>query len=257
MIKFSPMRGIFAFVVLLGLISPFAKVVPFNMWFLMGAFAAGGYAIGVWTFQGLKDKNRTVVFMKDSIRKSQATDSVVSTVEDEASKLPGLVAIPFGGFTTDILGVADKSVAIVPKSSVHVLSPQTLLVYAHTTLLKSPKLLKSVASWVAKAVESNTFVSFSTGKHTRSEARIGLLDGLHESVTTEVMAAHDRAINRAGINELLMETAEGGYDAKQDEMVRMVKKLRKKSPMEKAASFVFGDVKTETEASRPNQREPQ
>ena len=257
MIHFNPMKGIFIFVVLIALISPFAKVVPFNMWFLMGSFAAGAYAIGVWTFQGLKDKNRTVVFMKDSIRKSQATDAMVSTSEDQSSKLPGLVAIPFSGFTTDILGVADKSVAIVPKSAVESLSPTTLLIYAHTTLLKSPKLLKSVASWVSKAVESNTFVSFSTGKHTRSEARIGLLDGLHERVTTEVMAAHDRAINRAGINELLMETAEGGYDAKQAEMVRMIKKLKKSTPGEKAKAFIFGEAKTETEASRPNQREPQ
>ena len=47
------------------------------------------------------------------------------------------------------------------------------------------------------------------------------------------------------------------FEADGGTVVRMIKKLKKSTPGEKAKAFIFGEAKTETEASRPNQREPQ
>jgi hypothetical protein len=255
---FKPLYGIMFFVALMLVITPWARIYPTNVFFIMSIVAVASYASGVWIMIALRDSGGTVIFMKDSVRKSRANDAISKTTETATARLPGLAMQPFGGFIvkTPPIGVADKSMALIPDSSIEQLSDQTTLVYSPTSPLKNARALKSVSSFFAKSAEAHPFLSFSMEKKSTSEVRIGLLNGLIEPITTEQLMDQERLINGHGSLVDLIENSEGGEDSNREAIQKMVKVMKKQTPSEKARSWVFGEPKPDYQVDRPSQREP-
>jgi hypothetical protein len=253
----NPIYALIGFIALLLLITPFSKVYQVNVLFTISLVAAASYAAGVWIVIALRDKGDTVIFMKDSVRKSKAMGVIAETGETSTGRLPGLSALPYGGFTATAVNVADKNLAVIPTSSIEQLSPSTTLVYAPTSPLKNARLLKSIMAFFAKTADVHSFLSFSTDRKSRSEVRFGFLNGLVTPITTEALMEQERMINSKGSLVDMLERAEGGEDSNQEELQRMIRTVKKQTPMEKAKSILFGARKTETQSDRPTQREPQ
>lgn len=255
---FKPIYALIGFMVLVLLITPFARVYAVNILFLLSLIAAVSYASGIWALIALRDKGGTVIFMKDGLRKSRAMREISKSSETEASLLPGLAALPYGGFIASAapVNVADKSLAIVPSSAIEELSSETTLIYSPTSPLKNPRVLKGIMPFIAKGADVHSFLSFSTDRKSRSEVRFGLLNGLTTPITTEKLLEQERLINSHGELVDMLERSEGGEDTNREELARMIRTVKKKTPAEKAKSFIFGTPKTDAQSDRPSQREP-
>jgi hypothetical protein len=225
--------------------------------FTFSLIAAASYASGVWIIVALRDKGGTMIFMKDSVRKSRATKTISKTGETNTGRLPGLSAMPYGGFIATGINVADLNLAVLPTSSIEELSPETTLIYSPTSPLKNARLLKSVMTFFAKSADAHSFLSFSTDRKSRSEVRFGLLNGLISPISTEALMEQERFINSKGGLVDALERAEGGEDTNREELARMIRTVKKKTPLDRAKSIIFGDRKSESQSERPNQREPQ
>lgn len=253
----KPIYGIIALIGFLLILTPFARVYDVNLVFAFAVFAASSYAAGVWIVIALRDKGGTVIFMKDSVRKSRLANVIAKSGETTTGRLPGLAAIPYGGFLAPVISVADVNLGVVPASSIEDLSSDTTLVYSPTTPLKSARSLKSVMAFFSKSASVHTFLSFSDSRKSRSEARFGLLNGLISTITTDALMEQERLINRSGGIVDMLERAEQGEDANIEELQRMIKVAKKTAPLDKAKTFFFGGKQTESQSDRPSQREPQ
>jgi len=253
----NPVYGLIGFIALLLLITPFSRVYQVNVLFTISLIASASYASGVWIVAALRDRGDTVIFMKDSVRKSRATGTISESGETSTGRLPGLIALPYGGFIATAVNVADKNLAVVPASSIEVLSPSTTLVYCPTSPLKNARELKSIMTFFAKSADVHGFLSFSTDRKSRSEVRFGLFNGLVTPITTENLMDQERMINSKGGIVDMLERSEGGEDSNREELQRMIRTVKKQSPMDRAKSILFGSRKTDSESDRPTQREPQ
>lgn len=255
--KFNPIYGLIGFIALLLLITPFSRVYQVNVFFLFSLVGAAAYASGTWVMKMLRDRGSTVIFMKDSVRRSHAT-GVISQSGETASTghLSGLAAQPYGGFVVKAVNIADKNVAVVPAAATERLSPDTTLIYSPTSKLRHARLLKGVMSFFAISANAHPDLSFSTDDKSHSEARFGLINGLIMPITTDALAEQQRMVNQGKLTDVL-EYSEGGEDSNRDMVQRMNRRWRKKPPLERAKAAIFGSAKTDSESERPSQREPQ